>query len=89
MARRGDEAQAEAFEIVERVVERVDFQFAAVAGAGIDLADRQAAAEPPARRAVEARGELGERASSGDGRRLGERRSRSRLLNSSLRMTRS
>ena len=53
MARRGDEAQAEAFQVVERVVERVDFQFAAVAGAGIHLADRQAAAEPPLRRAVE------------------------------------
>ena len=54
MARRGDEAQAEALEVVERVVERVDLQLAAVAGAGVDLADRQAAAEPAARRAVDA-----------------------------------
>ena len=50
MARRGDEAQAEPLEIVERVAERMDFELAAVARAGIDLADRQAAAE--ARRAA-------------------------------------
>ena len=46
MARRGDEAQAEALEVVEGVVERVDLQLAAVAGAGVDLADRERAAEP-------------------------------------------
>jgi hypothetical protein len=40
MARRGDKAQAEALEIVEGVVERMDFELAAVAGAGVDLADR-------------------------------------------------
>ena len=39
MARGRDKAQAKAFQIVECVVERVDFQFTAVAGAGIDLAD--------------------------------------------------
>ena len=55
MARRGDEAQAEALEVVEGVVERVDFQLAAVAGAGIDLADGEAAAEPAPRRAIDAR----------------------------------
>ena len=44
MPRRGDEAQAEALQVVERVVERVDFQLAAVAGAGVHLADRQASA---------------------------------------------
>ena len=53
MARRGDEAQAEALEIVEGVVERVDLELAAVAGAGIDLADREAAAEPPPRGAID------------------------------------
>ena len=37
MARRGDEAQAETLEIVERIVQRVDFKLAAIAGAGIDL----------------------------------------------------
>ena len=40
MARRGDKAQAEALEIIKRIAERVNFQFAAVAGAGIDMADR-------------------------------------------------
>ena len=54
MARRGDEAQAEALEVVERVVERVDFEFAAIAGAGIDLADRERAAELARARAVDA-----------------------------------
>ena len=39
MARRGDETQAEPFEIVEGIVERVDLQLAAIAGAGIDRAD--------------------------------------------------
>ena len=70
MARRGDEAQAEALQVVERVVECVDFQFAAVAGAGVDLADRQAAAEPALRRAVE----VGARVASGAGSVTGERR---------------
>jgi hypothetical protein len=46
MPRRGDEAQAEALEIVEGVVEPVDFEFAAIARPGIDLADRQASAQP-------------------------------------------
>ena len=60
MARRGDETEAEALEIVEGVVEGVDLELAAVAGAGIDLADRQAAAEPAARGGVERGGERGE-----------------------------
>ena len=79
MAGRGDEAQAEAFEIVEGIVQRVDLELAAVARAGIDLADRQAAAEPPARRAIDARGELGERRVVGAGAALGERRRCTRL----------
>ena len=39
MARRGDEAQAEALEVVEGVVESMDFQFATIAGSGVDFAD--------------------------------------------------
>ena len=74
MARRGDEAQAEAFEIVEGVVERVDFQLAAVAGAGIDFADREAAAEPAVRGAVEPLCKLGQRGLVRGRRRLGQRR---------------
>ena len=42
MARAGDEPDAEPFEVVVRVVERVDLELAAVARAGVDLADRRA-----------------------------------------------
>ena len=52
MARRGDETDAEALDVVIGVVERVDFEFASVAGSGVDLADRQASAEPPPRGAM-------------------------------------
>ena len=45
--------QAEALEIVERIGERVDLELAAVAGAGIDFADGEAAAEPAAGGALE------------------------------------
>ena len=45
MARAGDEFDAEPFDVVIGIVERVDFQFAAVAGAGIDMAYAQRAAE--------------------------------------------
>ena len=41
--------QAEALEVIERVAERVNLQFAAVAGSGIDLADRREVAKPAAR----------------------------------------
>ena len=61
MARRSDEAQAEALEIVEGVLQRVDLQLAAVARAGIDLADRERAAEPALGRKIDAAGKLGER----------------------------
>ena len=74
MARRGDEAQPEAFEIVEGIVERVDFQFAAVAGAGVDLADRQRAAEPLAGGDVDLRRERGQRDFVRLRRRFGQRR---------------
>ena len=73
VARRGDEAQAEAFEIVERIIQRVDFQFAAVAGAGIDLADRERTAEPGARGTIDALRQFGERGIIRRGRRLGQR----------------
>ena len=45
MARTGDEVHAEALDAVVGVVERMDFQLATVARAGIHLADREAAAE--------------------------------------------
>jgi len=40
VAWRGDKAQAETFEIVEGIAQRMDFQLAAVARARIDMADR-------------------------------------------------
>ena len=45
MARAGDELDAQAFEVVVGIVEGVDLELAAVARAGVDLADRQRAAE--------------------------------------------
>ena len=51
VARRGDEPDAEALDVVDRVVERVDLQLAAVARSGVDLADRQRAAEQAGARA--------------------------------------
>jgi hypothetical protein len=54
VARRGDEADAESLQIVESVVERVDLEFTAVAGASIHFADGEAAAEPTVRRPVQA-----------------------------------
>ena len=60
MARRSDEAQAEALEIVEGVAERVDLEFAAVARARVDMADRQAAAEAGGRRVLDLLGERDE-----------------------------
>ena len=45
VARAGDELDAQAFDVVVGVVERVDLQLAAVARAGVDLPDRQRLAE--------------------------------------------
>src|SRR5262249_56862387 len=53
--------------------EGVDLELAAVAGASIDLANRQAAAEPPPSSAIDARAQLGQRLLAGDRRRFGER----------------
>ena len=44
VARRCDESQPKTLKIVKGVVERVDFKLAAVAGAGVDLANGEAAA---------------------------------------------
>src|SRR5262249_35785307 len=45
VARARDEADAESLDVVVRIAERVDLELAAVARAGVDLADRQRAAE--------------------------------------------
>jgi hypothetical protein len=74
MARRSDEAQAEALEVVERVVEGVDLQLAAVARAGIDLADGEGATQPAARCRIHVRGQRRQRLRVGRRRRLGDRR---------------
>ena len=73
VARRRDEALAEALEIIERVVERMNLQLAAIARSGIDLADRQAAAEPRLRNGGELGGELGQPGLARRQRRLGQR----------------
>ena len=49
VAWRRDETHAEALDIVDGIVERMDLQFAAIAGAGIDFANGKRAAEQPAR----------------------------------------
>ena len=73
MTRRGDEPQAEPLDVVIGVVERVNFQLASVAGSGIDLADRQAPAEPPPRGLPERGGKLRHGGVIGRWRPLGER----------------
>src|SRR5665213_615638 len=60
VARRCDEAQTEAFEIVESITQRVQFELAAVAGASVDVANRKRAAEPGAGGAVNTSRQLGE-----------------------------
>src|SRR6266566_6284266 len=57
VAGRGDETDAEALDVVEGVVERVDLELARVAGSRIDLADRETAPEAPRDGAAELRAE--------------------------------
>ena len=45
MARRGDEVNSETFDVIDRTVQAVDFDFAAVAGAGVHLADVEGTAK--------------------------------------------
>ena len=73
MTGRGDEVQTEAFEIVERIAQSVDFKLAAIARAGVDFADRKAAPETASRIAFEAFGQFGKRGIVRRGRRFGER----------------
>jgi len=73
VARRGDEAKAEPFQIVEHVAERMDLELATVARARVDLTDRERSPEAPARGPVDAAGQFGERRSVRGRRGLGER----------------
>jgi hypothetical protein len=54
MPRRCHEPQSEPFEIIEGVVEGVDLEFAAVARTGINLPNREAAAQTAARSTLDA-----------------------------------
>ena len=54
MPRRRHKTQTEGIEIVEDAVERVDFEFAAVAGTGVDFADGERPPEALAREAPSA-----------------------------------
>ena len=71
-ARRRGEVHAEALAVVDRVVDRVNLQLAAVAGAGVDLADRQAAAEALPDRLLEPRADLLDAGLDRSGQRLGD-----------------
>jgi hypothetical protein len=73
MARRGNEAEAEALDVVIGVVKRVDFEFASIAGSGIDLAYRETSAETPPRRAADGGCEFVHRGIVRGRRLLGER----------------
>ena len=73
MARRGDEADAEALEIVEGIAQRMDLKLTAVAGAGVDLAERKRSPEPAARGIVDLRSQLGQPHRIRRRRALGER----------------
>jgi len=53
MAWRSNKAQAKALEIVKRIIERMDFQLATIAGTGIDLANGQRTTKPGASGAVD------------------------------------
>src|SRR5437868_14271951 len=73
MARRGDEAETEAFDVVVGIVERMDFEFASVARSGIDLAYGEASPELPPRGAPDGCGEFGHRSIVRRWRPFGER----------------
>jgi hypothetical protein len=60
MARRGDEAQTEALKVIEGIIERVNLKLAAIARAGVHLADGEAASEPASGRIVKLCRQLGE-----------------------------
>ena len=55
---RRDEMQPESLQVIEGVVQRMDLKLATIAGASVDLPDREAAAEPLARRPRERPAEL-------------------------------
>src|ERR1700760_4346851 len=72
MSGRGDEAQPVTLQIVEGVIQRMDFKFAAVARAGVHLADGKASAQPVSRDLIQ-RGGKSFQLGSQRRRRLGQR----------------
>ncbi len=73
MARRRHEAEAEPLDVVERIVEGVDLQLAAVARPGIDFPNGERTAETSPRDALERRADLGKRGLVGAGCGFGQR----------------
>ena len=71
MARRGHELQAKPLDVVDRIVDGVDLELAAVARAGIDLADGKGAAELLAGPFAQRTGDFLERVGARTGRRNG------------------
>src|SRR5271157_3067826 len=61
MARRGYEVDTETFDVVDGIIERDDFYFAAVAGTGVHLADGERASQGVADGVAESAGRLFER----------------------------
>ena len=53
VSRRGDKLEAKALKIVESIVQGVDFEFATVAGASVDLTNRKASSKPTLCRSVQ------------------------------------
>ena len=73
MPRRRYEMQSETFQVIKGVVERVDLEFAPVARTGINLPNREAAAQTPARSAPNAGAQLSQHLFIRDRRRFGQR----------------
>jgi hypothetical protein len=61
MSRRGNEAEAEAFDVIVGIVKRVDFQLASVTRSSVDLAYGEASAKPPPRGTTNCCCEFGDR----------------------------
>jgi hypothetical protein len=59
MTRRSDEAETETLQVIENIIERMDFEFTAIAGTGIDFANGEAAAQPAAGQLIQACRQLG------------------------------
>ena len=59
MSGRRDEVDTQSLDVVKRIVQRMDFQFAPVTGSGVHLADRKTMAQTPLGRLVQAARQCG------------------------------